>query len=190
MSLGLRYKNNDLVLEEREVNGVPFLSYPLLDGTGCVLHGFSTRLGGVSEGHCKTMNISTKRGDKPEAVEENRRRIAAAIGVEPDRMVYTQQTHTTNVVVVHAGDEGRTFEETDGMITNVPGICLVTFYADCVPLYFVDPVKKVIGLSHSGWRGNGWQDGKSNGGAYDRRIWNEAGRHCCCYWTFHLSGLL
>lgn len=153
MSLGLRYKNNDLVLEEREVNGVPFLSYPLLDGTGCVLHGFSTRLGGVSEGHCKTMNISTKRGDKPEAVEENRRRIAAAIGVEPDRMVYTQQTHTTNVVVVHAGDEGRTFEETDGMITNVPGICLVTFYADCVPLYFVDPVKKVIGLSHSGWRG-------------------------------------
>lgn len=138
MSLGLRYKNNDLVLEEREVNGVPFLSYPLLDGTGCVLHGFSTRLGGVSEGHCKTMNISTKRGDKPEAVEENRRRIAAAIGVEPDRMVYTQQTHTTNVVVVHAGDEGRTFEETDGMITNVPGICLVTFYADCVPLYFVD----------------------------------------------------
>ena len=81
MSLGLRYKNNDLVLEEREVNGVPFLSYPLLDGTGCVLHGFSTRLGGVSEGHCKTMNISTKRGDKPEAVEENRRRIAAAIGV-------------------------------------------------------------------------------------------------------------
>ena len=153
MSLGLRYKNNDLVLEAREVNGVPFLSYPLLDGTGCVLHGFSTRLGGVSEGHCKTMNISTKRGDKPEAVEENRRRIAAAIGVEPDRMVYTQQTHTTNVVVVHAGDEGRTFEETDGMITNVPGICLVTFYADCVPLYFVDPVKKVIGLNHSGWRG-------------------------------------
>ena len=43
--------------------------------------------------------------------------------------------------------------ETDGMITNVPGICLVTFYADCVPLYFVDPVKKAIGLSHSGWRG-------------------------------------
>ena len=50
--------------------------------------------------------------------------------------------------------------ETDGMITNVPGICLVTFYADCVPLYFVDPVKKAIGLSHSGWRGTVGKIGK------------------------------
>ena len=47
----------------------------------------------------------------------------------------------------------RVVTDVDGMITNVPGICLVTSYADCVPLYFVDPVKKAIGLSHSGWRG-------------------------------------
>lgn len=54
--------------------------------------------------------------------------------------------------------------ETVGMITNVPGICLVTFYADCVPLYFVDPVKKAIGLSHLGWRGTVGKDRKSNSG--------------------------
>ena len=45
------------------------------------------------------------------------------------------------------------WQDVDGLVTDVPGICLVTFYADCVPLFFVDPVKKVIGLSHSGWRG-------------------------------------
>lgn len=75
-------------------------------------------------------------------VEENQRRIARAIGVKPEDMTFTNQTHTTNVAVVRAEDKGRRFMKTDGMITNVPGICLVTFYADCVPLYFVDPVKK------------------------------------------------
>lgn len=153
MSLGLKYKNKEHIFKERIVNDVPFLSYPLLQETGCVLHGFSTRLGGVSQGHCATMNISTSRGDDPEAVEENRRRISVAIGVKPENMVYTQQTHTTNVARVLREDKGRTFQNTDGLVTNVPGICLVTFYADCVPLYFVDPVNKAIGLSHSGWRG-------------------------------------
>ena len=107
------------------------------------------------------MNISTTRGDDPAAIKENTRRIAQAIGVEPESMVYTHQTHTVNVAVVREGDQGKRFMETDGMVTNVPGICLVTFYADCVPLYFVDPVKKAIGLSHSGWRGTVHRMGKA-----------------------------
>lgn len=106
------------------------------------------------------MNISTTRGDDPSAIEENTRRIAAAIGVEPENMVYTHQTHTVHVEAAGEGDRGKRFMETDGMVTNVPGICLVTFYADCVPLYFVDPVKKAIGLSHSGWRGTVQKMGK------------------------------
>ena len=56
---------------------------------------------------------------------------------------------------------GQDYTDVDGMITNVPGICLVTSYADCVPLYFVDPVKKAIGLSHSGWRGTVGKIGKN-----------------------------
>ena len=75
-------------------------------------------------------------------------------------MTFTHQTHTTNVAIVKAGDRGKRFQETDGMITNVRGITLVTFYADCVPLYFVDPVKKAIGMSHSGWRGTVGKIGK------------------------------
>ena len=160
MRLGLTYKNEEHIFDENVVNGVPYLSYPLLEGTGAVKHGFSTKLGGVSTGSCATMNISTTRGDDPEAVAENRRRIGAAIGVRPEDMTYTHQTHTTNVAVVRAEDRGRRFLETDGMVTNVPGICLVTFYADCVPLFLVDPVKKAIGLSHSGWRGTVGKMGK------------------------------
>lgn len=153
MSLGLKYKNSEKILEERVENGVPYLVYPMLEKTGVVKHGFTTRLGGVSKGYCSTMNISTTRGDDPEAVEENKRRLAGAIGVRVEDMTFTHQTHTVNVAVVREEDRGRRFMETDGMVTDVPGICLVTFYADCVPLYLVDPVRKVIGLSHSGWRG-------------------------------------
>ena len=136
--IGLKYKNQEKIFEEKVVNGVPFLSYPILENTGLVNHGFTTRLGGVSVGNCATMNISTTRGDAPEAIEENKRRLAAAIGVLPEDMTFTHQTHTVNVAVVHEEDRGKRFMDTDGMITNVPGICLVTFYADCVPLYFVD----------------------------------------------------
>ena len=153
MSLGLKYKNDEKIIEERTVNGVPYLVYPMLEQTGVVKHGFTTRLGGVSKGYCATMNISTTRGDDPRDVEENKRRLAEAIGVRPEDMTFTHQTHTVNVAVVEEEDRGKRFMETDGMVTNVPGICLVTFYADCVPLYLVDPVRKVIGLSHSGWRG-------------------------------------
>ena len=158
--LGLIYKDDQNVLEEKVVNGVPLLTYPLLERTNVVKHGFSTRLGGVSTGDCATMNISTTRGDAPEAVEENKRRLAGALGVKLEDFTFTYQTHTTNVAVVREEDRGTRFMETDGMVTNVPGICLVTFYADCVPLYFVDPVKKVIGLSHSGWRGTVHKMGK------------------------------
>lgn len=158
--LGLIYKDDQNVLEEKVVNGVPLLTYPLLERTNVVKHGFSTRLGGVSTGDCATMNISTTRGDAPEAVEENKSRLAGALGVKVEDFTFTYQTHTTNVAVVREEDRGTRFMETDGMVTNVPGICLVTFYADCVPLYFVDPVKKVIGLSHSGWRGTVHKMGK------------------------------
>lgn len=153
MGFGLKYKNEETVFEEKIMEGVPLLTYPLLEKTEFVTHGFTTRMGGVSEGYCSTMNISTTRGDTPEAIEENRKRLARALGVNVEDFTYTHQTHTTNVAVVREEDRGKRFMETDGMVTNVPGICLVTFYADCVPLYFVDPVHRAIGLSHSGWRG-------------------------------------
>ena len=190
MRLGLTYKNEEHIFDENVVNGVPYLSYPLLEETGAVKHGFSTKLGGVSTGNCATMNISTTRGDDPEAVAENRRRIGAAIGVRPEDMTYTHQTHTTNVAVVRDEDRGRRFLETDGMVTNVPGICLVTFYADCVPLFLVDPVKKGYWPEPFRMERDGGQDGKGHRAGYDEGIWLKAGRHRCGHRPLHLSGLL
>ena len=157
-AVGIKYKDNRHVLEEN-TDYVPYLEYPMLKNTGIVRHGFSTRLGGVSEGYYASMNLSFDRGDRKEAVAENFRRIGEALGVRCEDMVLSRQTHTTNVRIVTDADRGkgitreRDYTDVDGLVTNVPGICLVTSYADCVPLFFVDPVKKVIGLSHSGWRG-------------------------------------
>ncbi len=147
------------VLEEKEKNGVPYLSFPSLEQTGIVRQLFSTRAGGVSEGIFSSMNLSFTRGDKEEHVLENYRRIAGVLGCELTDFVCTDQTHTTNVRVTGKADVGKgvvrekDYTDVDGLITNEPGIVLTTFYADCVPLYFVDPVKRAIGLSHSGWRG-------------------------------------
>lgn len=135
------------------------LKYPLLEQTGMVEHCFTTRLGGVSEGMFSSMNLSFSRGDKKEAVEENFRRLAAALGTEPGQFILTDQTHTTNVRKVTAADAGRgltrerNYRDVDGLITDEPGLVLSAFFADCVPLYFVDTVHHAIGLSHSGWRG-------------------------------------
>ena len=153
------YKSEQHIFDEKRVGEVLYLTYPLLENTGIVKHGFSTRVGGVSEGVCSTMNLSFSRGDDENAVRENFRRMANALDVEEDCFVFSQQTHTTNVRKVTLDDKGKgltrqlDYQDVDGLITNVPGLCLSTFYADCVPLYFVDPVQKAIGLSHSGWRG-------------------------------------
>jgi hypothetical protein len=135
------------------------LKYPLLEAAGIVEHCFTTRLGGVSEGMFATMNLSFTRGDRRECVETNYRRLADAMKVDFEKFVFTDQTHTVNVRRVTAEDAGkgltreRDYQDVDGLITNEPGIVLSTFFADCVPLYFVDSVHRAIGLSHSGWRG-------------------------------------
>ena len=165
MSLGIRYKDERQIFREIEKE-VPYLEYPLLTDTKIVHHGFSTRLGGVSQGCYASMNLSFTRGDDEAAVRENYHRIAKSIGVKCENMVLSQQTHTTNVRVVTEKDKGKgivkplDYTDVDGMVTNIHGICLVTFYADCVPLYFVDSVQKAIGLSHSGWRGTVGKIGK------------------------------
>lgn len=145
--------------EKREKNGVTWLSATPFEKMEGIVQGFSTRLGGVSTEHLSSMNLSFSRGDQEENVRENFRRIADAIGFTPEDLVFSDQTHMTNIRVVTEADRGKGFTkpldytDVDGLITDVPGLVLATFYADCVPLYFVDPVHHAIGLSHSGWRG-------------------------------------
>ena len=158
--------NDSKYLKQIERKGVSFLEFPALSETGVVVHAFSTRLGGVSEGIFSSMNLSFTRGDEEAHVRENYRRLAAAVGFSCEDLVCSDQTHTTNVRVVTEADRGKGFTrpkdytDVDGMVTNVPGLVLATFYADCVPLYLVDPVHRAIGLSHSGWRGTVGKIGK------------------------------
>ena len=136
-----------------------YYSFPAFDRIEGLRHGFSTRLGGVSEGVFASMNLSFTRGDDEAAVRENFDRFCAAIDVNAEDVVISAQTHTANVKTVTAADRGRgitrekEYTDVDGLITNDPGVVLCTQYADCVPLFFADPVKRVVATSHAGWRG-------------------------------------
>ena len=132
---------------------VTFLTYPAYEEMNWLVHGFSTRFGGVSRGIYSSMNLSFTRGDEESCVKENYRRISDAMGFDMNSIVTSDQTHTNNVRKVTEKDRGkgivipRDYTDTDGMITNVPGLVLATFYADCVPLYFADPANHAIGPS-------------------------------------------
>jgi YfiH family protein len=145
---------------------LPYYSVPALEALPMVHHVIATRGGGVSEGIFRSMNLSFSRGDKEEAVRENFRRISEVLGIPEDHFVFTDQTHTVNVRTVTEEDAGkgltraRDYTDTDGLITDVPGLALGAFFADCVPILFADPVRRAIGISHSGWRGTAGRMGE------------------------------
>lgn len=147
------------VIRQNRAGDLEYLTFPALTETGLVGHLFTTRMGGVSTGDCATMNLSFTRESSRETVLENYRRICRVLSVKPEDIVASVQTHTTNIRHVTGADRGKGVvypqddRDIDGLITDEPGVVLACFYADCVPLYFVDPVKRAIGLAHSGWRG-------------------------------------
>ena len=146
-------------MKEVTNNGVTYLTFPALDATRIVTHAFSTRMGGVSEGWYSTMNFSFTRGDNREHVLENYSRMAAALGVKREKMVLTWQTHTTNIRVVSEDDLGkgvvkeRDYRDIDGLLTNMPGVTLVTFLQTVCRYTLWIRKHRAIGLAHSGWRG-------------------------------------
>ncbi len=172
-----------------------YLQFPKLLEAGCVNHLFSTRYGGVSVGDAKSMNVSFSKDKSREAVLRNYRILCDAVGINADNLVLSHQTHTNNVAIVdetHIGT-GITkpeFEDVDGLITATPRVALMTQYADCTPLVFCDPVKKVIATSHAGWRGTAKLIGKvtvdkmvSVFGCDPKNIIAGIGPHIgkCCY---------
>lgn len=123
-----------------------------------VPHCFTTRKGGVSEGALSSMNIGTRRGDKPENVFKNYEILGNAIGFDPKKSVHTKQTHTDIVWVADqslwgAGLYAPELDPCDALITNTPGTALVVFTADCTPVLLYDPVTGAVGAVHAGWRG-------------------------------------
>ena len=140
-------------------NNVPMFHFRELEKYDFLSQSFSTRLGGVSSGIYESMNLSFNLSDSHDNVLNNFKIIADSIGIPVENMVYSKQTHTTNVLKIDDHHKGmgiikdRDYDIIDGLITNVPGICLVTSFADCIPVVIIDPVEKVIASLHSGWRG-------------------------------------
>lgn len=128
--------------------------------TGLVSHGFSTRLGGVSPAPYQTLNLGLHTGDQAEKVVENRRRFCDVFQLDISKAVTAEQVHGDAITVVTEREHGRgilayetAIPHTDALITNTPGIPLLLFYADCVPVYFLDPENRAIGIAHAGWKG-------------------------------------
>ena len=149
-------KTKNLTLVEK--GNLQYIKFPKLSGCGAVKHLFSTRHGGVSEGEFSAMNLSFNRNDKWENVMENYRIICSAENIDVGDLVLSAQTHTNNVLAVGKEHRGMgvtkpPFCDVDGLVTNETGVALVTQYADCTPLLFCDPQKRVIATSHAGWRG-------------------------------------
>ena len=137
---------------------VPLIRFAPFEKYSWLNMGFSTRLGGVSKGYFASLNLGFNRGDARENVCENYKRVCKAMDVCYKNLVLSDQVHDTKVKYVDktyiaGGNIEKKLTGIDGMVTDVPGIILATSYADCVPLFFADPVKHVIGSSHSGWRG-------------------------------------
>ena len=142
-----------------EINGVKYLTIDSFTNSGLVKHGISTRYGGVSKKEFESMNLSFTRGDNQESVEKNFKIFCDTLNIATKDLVFTAQTHTSNVLVVSDRDKlGKKLYEprlkdVDAIVTNQKNVALLGFFADCVPLLFLDTKKSVISVCHSGWQG-------------------------------------
>ena len=122
-------------------------------------HCMSTRIGGVSRGECSTLNFGFNRNDSRENVIKNYQLLCNALKIDTDSLVLTNQVHDSVIRLVNSTDKGKGFsmdsdlKGVDGLLTVTPGVTLVTFYADCVPVFLYEPVIKAAALVHSGWKG-------------------------------------
>lgn len=130
-----------------------------LFSAGEVSHGFTSALGGVSRGAVKGFNLGFRVNDSEESVRKNYRLLECDLDIDLNRTVLAKQTHTDNIRIVTEDDCGKgivrasDIEDTDGLVTNISGIALVVFSADCIPVLFYDPKNRVAAAVHSGWRG-------------------------------------
>jgi len=134
-------------------SSLPFLGAPCVAATGRADAVFTTRAGGVSAGAFATLNLSYGVGDAPDAVRENRRRVARAWRATLECLVEAEQVHGSTVASVGRDAAGTVVPGADALVTDAPGVWLAVYSADCVPLLVVDPERPAVGALHAGWRG-------------------------------------
>jgi len=139
-------------------DGVCYLTFDIFKNDPIVAV-YSTRLGGVSRGHFEAMNLGFSRGDQRDHVLENYRLFTSSLDVPMDKLVLSSQYHHNTILDVNESHHGmgifrdRDFYDVDGLVTDRLGLPMVTFYADCVPIYYYDSKRHVAGMTHAGWRG-------------------------------------
>lgn len=138
-----------------------YFTFSILDKFPGLTHAVSSRLGGVSEGCYRSLNIGFHVGDKRWRVLRNRKILCQALGLPLDSVVAGEQVHGTRVRIINKKEKGkggcnhqRSIPQTDALITRIPDISLLAFTADCPVLLLFDPAKEIIGLVHAGWRGS------------------------------------
>lgn len=132
---------------------LPIKFAPVFDGLPSISHGFFGRGGGVSKGKYSSLNAGRGSDDNPANVEENRTRIAQAMGTSGERLLSNHQIHSRKVIVVEEPWSPGGQPKADAMVTKIPGLALSALSADCSPVLFVDTGAGVIGAAHAGWRG-------------------------------------
>jgi polyphenol oxidase len=133
---------------------VDLFTFDNLSQVSGVVHGISTRSGGISQGRCESLNVSYSVGDPPENVDENIRRVSAAVGSRPEDLFSAYQVHGRDVSIVEPGTGREPRPRCDVLVTNSAGRTLMLRYADCAPVLLVDPKRRVVGVVHAGWRGS------------------------------------
>lgn len=147
------------VFNLNEKDNVKYLTFKSLEKYNFINHAFSTKFSGVSKGDFASMNLGFNGVDSSENVIKNYHIFCDAVGFEFESLVASSQDHHTNIRCVETKDRGigiyrpKDLLSVDGLLTDKKGITLVTYYADCTPIFYLDPKKKVIGLAHAGWRG-------------------------------------
>ncbi len=138
---------------QKDVASLPLWQFDTLSRLPGLVHFVSGRGGGVSSGEVGTFNLSYQVTDSLENVKENRCRLAQALGITADNLLFPAQTHSNHVVKVQLGTTQDEIKDTDALITNSKELCISVMSADCVPILLYDPVKRAIGAVHAGWRG-------------------------------------
>ena len=155
----MRFVNEVIKIKLIEFNNLKYIQFDNINNTGIVNHFFSTRQGGVSKDDFYSMNLSFTRGDERENVIRNFEIMEEVTKINYKNIVMCKQSHSNNVYIVKESDVGSgvlkesNINNIDALITNIKNIPISIFSADCVPIYFVDKIKHIIAVAHSGWRG-------------------------------------
>jgi len=140
-------------MKRTRLNGVVHYRFEDLEDIEGLLHAVLTRIGGVSQGPYATLNLGHTVGDDLKAVEENHRRALTPLGLDPVQVVSPWQVHGSAVKVVGREHRGTVCPETDALVTTSSGVALLMRFGDCAPVLLCDPVRRVVGMAHAGWRG-------------------------------------